>query len=73
MGYDDITTDFIGWVLMSLDMGLNKSDNKSFLWILQIALGAFANLVLVPLYMVVCRFQIRRGARNEQRKQRKET
>lgn len=73
MGYDDITTDFIGWVLMSLDMGLNKSDNKSFLWVLQIALGAFANLVLVPLYMVVCRFQIRRWARNEQRKQRKET
>lgn len=57
-GYDDITTDTIGWLLMSLDMGLNKHHNNSFLWFLQIILGAFVNLLIVPLYMIICSMQI---------------
>ncbi|CCK69289.1 3-dehydrosphinganine reductase KNAG_0C01750 [Huiozyma naganishii CBS 8797] len=60
LGYDDITTDAIGWVLMSLDMGLNKHYNNSFLWLLQLLLGAVTNLIVVPLYMVYCNWEIRR-------------
>lgn len=62
-GYDDITTDTIGWVLMSLDMGLNKSYNKSFLWYLQLILGSLANLILVPIYMAICQYQVRHWIR----------
>lgn len=58
-GYDDITTDFIGWVLMSLDMGLNKNWNRSYLWGLQLILGVVANLIIVPIYMVFVNYQIR--------------
>ncbi|EDO17215.1 hypothetical protein Kpol_1035p28 [Vanderwaltozyma polyspora DSM 70294] len=58
-GYDDITTDFIGWFLMSLDMGLNKHNNKSPLWFLQLLLGAITNLTAVPVHMLICSFQIR--------------
>ena len=58
MGYDDITTDFIGWFLMSLDMGLNKHNNNSFLWFLQVIVGALTNVIIVPIYMVICSIQI---------------
>lgn len=59
MGYDDITTDFIGWFLMSLDMGLNKHNNRSFLWICQLVIGTLANLIIVPIYMLICTLQIK--------------
>ncbi|CCE66117.1 hypothetical protein TPHA_0O01500 [Tetrapisispora phaffii CBS 4417] len=57
-GYDDITTDFIGWFLMALDMGLNKHDNKSPFWFVQLIMGAILNLLIVPIYMVIVRYQI---------------
>lgn len=60
LGYDDITTDSIGWLLMSLDMGLNKHNNNSFLWICQLLVGTIANLIIVPIYMIICSIQIRR-------------
>lgn len=59
-GYDDITVDFIGWVLMSTDMGLNKHDNYSFLWFLQLILGTLANLIVVPIYMLICASDIKK-------------
>lgn len=59
-GYDDIITDFIGWVLMSTDMGLNKQNNRSFGWILQFVCGILGNLIIVPIYLLICRFQINR-------------
>ncbi|XBW37637.1 hypothetical protein QEN19_003219 [Hanseniaspora menglaensis] len=59
-GYDDIVTDFIGWVLMSCDMGLNKNWNYSKFWILQLFLGLFANLLIVPFYMVYLNWDIKR-------------
>lgn len=52
-GYDDIIVDFIGWILMSTDMGLNKHHNRSFLWILQLLIGTLANLIIVPIYMAI--------------------
>lgn len=57
-GYDDVTTDAIGWILMAVDMGLNKNNNKSFLYWLQLLVGIFANLIIVPIYMLVCQWQI---------------
>lgn len=59
MGYNDVTTDFIGWVLMSVDMGLNKNNNKSFLCWLQLLIGGLANLLIVPIYMIICQWQIK--------------
>ncbi|KAM3159960.1 KR domain-containing protein [Lachancea thermotolerans] len=67
-GYDDVTTDFIGWVLMSTDMGLNKQNNVSFGWPLQWLLGIFANLIIVPIYMLICKFQIRQWRKSCQKK-----
>ncbi|SCU86997.1 LADA_0E01398g1_1 [Lachancea dasiensis] len=58
-GYDDITTDFIGWFLMCTDMGLNKQNNVSIGWPLQWVLGVICNLIVVPIYMLICKFQIR--------------
>ncbi|SCV05186.1 LANO_0H01948g1_1 [Lachancea nothofagi CBS 11611] len=60
MGYDDITTDLIGWFLMSTDMGMNKQNNVSLGWPLQWLLGIIANLVIVPIYMLICKFQIKK-------------
>lgn len=59
-GYDDITTDSVGWLLMSLDMGLNKHNNNSAYWFLQWLVGVAANLLIVPFYMVLCSYQIRK-------------
>ena len=64
-GYDDITTDFIGWFLMSLDMGLNKH-NKSPLWLLQLLIGAIANITAVPVHMLICSFQIKSSFKKKQ-------
>lgn len=66
-GYDDVTVDFIGWVLMSTDMGLNKHENYSFLWFLQWILGTLANLVVVPIYMLFCKYDIRKWQRNQKK------
>lgn len=66
-GYDDITTDFIGWVLMSTDMGLNKHNNNSFLWILQLLLGCIANLIVVPIYMAMCHWEIKGWLKKQHR------
>lgn len=65
-GYTDVTTDAIGWVLMALDMGLNKNNNNSFCYWLQLILGCIANLLIVPLYMVVCSWQIKHYFQSEQ-------
>lgn len=59
-GYDDITTDSVGWLLMSLDMGLNKHNNNSAYWFLQWIVGVVANLLIVPFYMVLCSYQIKK-------------
>lgn len=59
-GYDDITTDTIGWLLMSLDLGLNKHSTGSPLWFIQFIFGVLANLIIVPIYMLICNIQIRR-------------
>ncbi|CEP64735.1 3-dehydrosphinganine reductase LALA0_S13e01838g [Lachancea lanzarotensis] len=68
MGYDDIVTDFIGWVLMSTDMGLNKQNNVSIGWPLQWILGIVANLIIVPVYMLICKFQIRKWHKSCEKK-----
>lgn len=65
-GYDDIVTDFIGWVLMACDMGLNKNWNYSKLWFLQLLLGVFANLFIVPIYMVFLNWDIRKYLKKNQ-------
>lgn len=65
-GYDDIVTDFIGWVLMSCDMGLNKNWNYSKLWFLQVLVGVFANLVIIPLYMLFLNWDIKRYLRRRE-------
>lgn len=67
-GYDDVTTDLIGWVLMSTDMGLNKQNNVSFGWPLQWLLGILANLIIVPVYMLICKFQIKKWHNSRQKK-----
>ena len=65
-GYDDITTDFIGWVLMACDMGLNKNWNYSKFWFLQLILGVFANLIIIPIYMVILKYDINKYLRKAQ-------
>ncbi|CCD23513.1 3-dehydrosphinganine reductase NDAI_0B04790 [Naumovozyma dairenensis CBS 421] len=67
-GYDDITTDLIGWLLMSLDMGLNKHNNNSIAWMVQLIVGALVNLIVVPFYMAFCKFQIKNWFKKEQAK-----
>lgn len=57
-GYNDVVTDAVGWILMAVDMGLNKNNNKSFLYWLQLFIGVLANLIVVPIYMVICKWQI---------------
>ncbi|CCE91768.1 3-dehydrosphinganine reductase TDEL_0D01840 [Torulaspora delbrueckii] len=64
-GYDDITVDLVGWFLMSTDMGLNKHDNYSFLWFLQLILGTLSNLFIVPIFMLMCRYDINKWHRNQ--------
>ncbi|QLQ78474.1 hypothetical protein HG537_0A07210 [Torulaspora globosa] len=64
-GYDDITVDFIGWVLMSTDMGLNKHNNRSFLWFVQLLIGTFANFLIVPIYMLFCSSNIKKWHKNQ--------
>ena len=59
MGYCDVTTNFIGWILMAVDIGLNKNNNRSFLYWLQLLVGTFANLIIVPIYNIVCQWQIK--------------
>lgn len=59
MGYNDVTTDFVGWILMAVDMGLNKNNNKSFLYWLQLLIGGLANLIIVPIYTIICQWQIK--------------
>lgn len=70
-GYDDITSDFIGWILMSLDMGLNKHNNNSFLWILQLVLGVIGNLFIVPIYMVLLSWDIKKWHKKQSTKRNK--
>lgn len=72
-GYDDITVDFIGWILMSTDMGLNKHHNYSFLWFLQLLIGTIANLLVVPLFMVKCSYDIKVWHRQQDKKQMKDS
>ncbi|KAH3900563.1 related to 3-ketodihydrosphingosine reductase TSC10 [Saccharomycodes ludwigii] len=50
-GYDDITTELLGWFLMSLDLGLNKNWNYSIFWFLQLLIGCIFNLLVAPFYM----------------------
>lgn len=57
-GYNDVTTDAVGWLLMAVDMGLNKNNNNSFLYWLQLLIGVLANLIIVPIYMIICKWQI---------------
>ncbi|CAI8497017.1 unnamed protein product [Hanseniaspora opuntiae] len=61
--YDDITTDFIGWVLMACDMGLNKNWNYSKFWFLQLILGVVANLFIIPIYMIILKYDINKYLR----------
>lgn len=65
-GYDDIVTDFIGWVLMACDMGLNKNWNYSKFWFLQLLLGVLANLFIIPIYMVFLNWDIRKYLKKNQ-------
>lgn len=64
-GYDDVLTDKIGWLLMSLDMGLNKNYNNVFLWWLQLILGSVGNLLVVPIAMFVINLQITKYFRDK--------
>ncbi|CCF57410.1 hypothetical protein KAFR_0C04190 [Kazachstania africana CBS 2517] len=69
-GYDDVTTDTIGWILMSIDLGLNKNVyGRSFLYILQLILGALINLIIVPFYMLFCSYQIKSWFNKQEKKQ----
>ncbi|KAI8386029.1 short chain dehydrogenase [Nakaseomyces glabratus] len=67
-GYDDVTTDSIGWFLMSLDMGLNKHNNNSAYWFVQWLIGVIANLLVVPFYMVLCSYQINKWHKQNKNK-----
>ena len=66
-GYDDIVTDFIGWVLMSCDMGLNKNWNYSRFWLLQLLLGIIANLIIIPFFMIYLNWDIRRELKKNEK------
>ncbi|AGO12197.1 AaceriAEL164Cp [[Ashbya] aceris (nom. inval.)] len=67
-GYDDVTTDFEGWLLLACNMGFNYHSTTYFLWPLGWLLGALVNLLVVPIYMLICRREIRKW-----RTQRQET
>lgn len=66
-GYDDIIVDLIGWFLMSTDMGLNKHHTYSFLWIVQLIIGTLANLLIVPIYMIKCSYDIKQWRKREKK------
>lgn len=68
-GYDDVSIGFLGWVLMSTDMGLNKHHNFSFLWFLQILFGTLTNLIIVPLFMMKCTYDIKKWYKEQHAKQ----
>ncbi|QLG72145.1 hypothetical protein HG535_0C04990 [Zygotorulaspora mrakii] len=70
-GYDDVSIGFLGWVLMSTDMGLNKHHNYSFLWFLQILFGTLTNLLIVPLFMMKCTYDIKKWYKEQHNKQHK--
>ncbi|AAS52521.1 AEL164Cp [Eremothecium gossypii ATCC 10895] len=67
-GYDDVTTDFVGWLLLACNMGFNYHSTTYFLWPLGWLLGALVNLLVVPIYMLLCRWDIHKW-----RTQREET
>lgn len=64
-GYDDILTDKVGWLLMALDMGLNKNQNNVFLWWLQLIVGSLGNLFVVPIAMFIINLQITKYFRDK--------
>lgn len=57
-GLDDITTDSIGWLLMACDQGFNKHTSNQFMFLFSWILGAILNITIVPIYMLICKFQI---------------
>lgn len=59
-GYDDITTDSIGWILMACDQGFNKHGTGQFLFPIAWLLGCILNLFIVPIYMKICDYQIKK-------------
>lgn len=58
-GYDDITTDFIGWLLFACSMGFNTHSTKYFMWPLGWLLGSFFNFFIIPIYMITCTLSIK--------------
>lgn len=67
-GLDDITTDFIGWILMACDQGFNKHGIKQFMFPVAWVLGAILNLLVVPAYMMICSYQIKQWKRKTEQK-----
>ncbi|AMD19292.1 HBR391Cp [Eremothecium sinecaudum] len=64
-GYDDIPTDFVGWLLLACSMGFNVHSTTYFLWPLGWILGAIANLIVVPIYMIMCSWDIKKWMRKQ--------
>lgn len=67
-GLDDITTDSIGWLLMACDQGFNKHSTSQFMFVFSWILGALLNITIVPIYMLICKFQIYQWKRNKDTK-----
>ncbi|AET40666.1 3-dehydrosphinganine reductase Ecym_6286 [Eremothecium cymbalariae DBVPG len=66
-GCDDITTDFVGWILLACTMGFNGHNTKYSLWPIGWLFGAIANLLIVPIYMLFCWYDIIKWRRRQQR------
>ncbi|CDO95284.1 unnamed protein product [Kluyveromyces dobzhanskii CBS 2104] len=64
-GLDEITTDSIGWILMACDQGFNKHNTKQFMFIFSWIIGAILNITVVPIYMLICKFQIYQWKKNK--------
>lgn len=64
-GYDDVTTDLIGWYLMSCDMGVGKHSRLQPLWFIAWIIGTISNLLIVPVYMLYCEQEIGRWFRKQ--------
>ncbi|CAI4276645.1 CFA_G0004510.mRNA.1.CDS.1 [Saccharomyces cerevisiae] len=60
-GDDDVFTDFVGWMIMGMDLGLTAK--KSRFVPLQWIFGVLSNILVVPFYMVGCSWYIRKWFR----------
>ncbi|CAI4060437.1 hypothetical protein SUVZ_04G4750 [Saccharomyces uvarum] len=65
-GQDDVFTDFVGWMIMGMDLGLTIK--KSRFVALQWLFGILLNIVVVPFYLAGCSWYIRKWFRENDSK-----